>query len=226
MKAPHAVLATAVSLGLAAAHAQVTVFDAASATVTIPSVSVGATTYTNVRLRHQGSSVFVLESADALTHGAPGTARYDSASDRLDIPAVRVGADTYVDVTLQGDAQFVATHRERLDRPELPHLPQSCADLFTVHLQLMLDTPHRNLAHVRHAHVADEMARELHGLARRPFRLADVHEPNLAGEPEVAPLQPLDALEPDPARLDRLCLLHDPAPAAALIRQREYRLQG
>lgn len=91
------------------ASAQVTVFDGTANLVTIPSVSVGAATYTNVTLRHLGNLVFTLMDATEQTPAGQGVASYDAASGRLTIPAVQVGTETYVEVTLRDAGGFVFT---------------------------------------------------------------------------------------------------------------------
>ena len=101
--------AAAIGLWTASACAQVTSFDAASNLVTIPSVSVGAATYTNVTLQHLGNYVFTLTGATEQKPAAPGVASYDAVTRVLSLPAVRVGDTTYLDVTLQDNGSFVLT---------------------------------------------------------------------------------------------------------------------
>lgn len=89
--------------------AQVTVFDVNAQLVTIPSVSVGATTYSKVMLRHEGNLVFSLVGATEQKPAGPGVGSYDTASNLLTLPAVKVGAETYVDVKLLNTGNYVFT---------------------------------------------------------------------------------------------------------------------
>lgn len=88
------------------ASAEVPTFDPATNLVRIPSVSVGADTYTSVTLRHQGDYVFTLQDFTPQVPAAPGIATYDTASALLSLPAVRVGEQTYLDVTLRNTGNF------------------------------------------------------------------------------------------------------------------------
>lgn len=100
----------ACALGLPlAALAQVSVYDLASNVLTMPSVTVGAATFTNVTLQNTGNFVFTLQGATAQEPPAPGVARFDAASGLVTIPAVRLGADTYLDVTLAHQGNYVFT---------------------------------------------------------------------------------------------------------------------
>jgi len=93
-----------------ATHAQVTVYDAATQVVTLPSVSVGATTFTGVTLRNRGNFVFDLTGyAGQPAVAFPGAAAYDAGSGVLTIPAVKVGDATYLDVTLQNFGNYTFT---------------------------------------------------------------------------------------------------------------------
>lgn len=91
------------------ADAQITVFDGATQLVTIPSVSVGASTYAPVTLRHDGNLVFSLAGATEQKPASPGVANYDLASNVLTMPAVKVGPDTFVDVKLLNTGNYVFT---------------------------------------------------------------------------------------------------------------------
>lgn len=110
-------LFAAIGMTAATAGAQVTSFDATTNVVTIPSVSVGAATFTNVTLQHLGNYVFTLTGATEQKPAAPGAANYDAVTGVLTLPAVRVGDTTYLDVTLQDNGQFVLT---LLGATELP----------------------------------------------------------------------------------------------------------
>ena len=89
------------------ATAQVTVYDVATNLVTIPSVSVGPSTFTQVTLLNVGNFTFTLQGATEQKPAAPGVATYDLASNVLTIPAVKLGTDTYLDVTLLNIGNYV-----------------------------------------------------------------------------------------------------------------------
>ena len=88
-----------------AASAQVAVYDTSTNLLTIPSVKVGASTYTNVILKN--SFLFTLQDATEQTPAGQGYASYDGATNMLTIPAVKVGAETYLDVKLLNTGNFV-----------------------------------------------------------------------------------------------------------------------
>ncbi len=90
-----------------AATAQVTVYDVATNVVTIPSVSVGSSTYTQVTLLDVGNYTFTLQGATEQKPAAPGVATYEPASGLLTIPAVRLGTETYLDVKLLDMGNYV-----------------------------------------------------------------------------------------------------------------------
>lgn len=94
-------------LACASAAAQVSSFDPATNLVTIPSVSVGAATFTAVQLRLRSDSTFELVGAAQQTPAAPGVAAYDVATSKLTLPAVKVGDNTFIDVKLQNTGNFV-----------------------------------------------------------------------------------------------------------------------
>lgn len=96
-------------LAVPLARGQVINYDAATMLVTIPTVSVGAATYTNVTLRNRGDFVFDLVDATEQIPASPGMGVYDEATGLLSLPAVKVGAETYLDVTLQNVGNFVMT---------------------------------------------------------------------------------------------------------------------
>jgi hypothetical protein len=98
-------LASLLALIGGAASAQVAVFDMSTNLLTIPSVKVGASTYTNVILKN--SFVFTLQDATEQTPAGQGYAIYDGASNMLTIPAVKVGTETYLDVKLLNTGNFV-----------------------------------------------------------------------------------------------------------------------
>lgn len=101
-----------------AARAQVTSYDAATMVVTIPSVSVGATTFTGVTLKNRGDFVFDLTGyAGNPAVGFPGVASYDATSGVLTLPAVKVGAATFLDVTLRNVGNFVFTLQTATELP-------------------------------------------------------------------------------------------------------------
>lgn len=102
------VLGAAALLAISAgAQAQVTVYDGATNLVTIPSVSVGASTFTNVTLLNTGNFIFTLQGATEQKPAGPGVATYDGATNVLTLPAVKLGNDTYLDVTLLNTGNFV-----------------------------------------------------------------------------------------------------------------------
>ena len=104
------VLAAAALLAIGSnASAQVTVYDGATNQVTIPSVSVGASTFTNVTLLNTGNFVFTLQGATEQKPAGPGVATYDGATNVLTLPAVKLGSDTYLDVKLLNTGNFVFT---------------------------------------------------------------------------------------------------------------------
>jgi hypothetical protein len=91
-------------------HAQVTVYDAATQVVTLPSVSVGPTTFTGVTLRNRGNFVFDLTGyAGQPAVSFPGAATYEVGSGMLSIPAVKVADSTYLDVTLLNTGNYAFT---------------------------------------------------------------------------------------------------------------------
>jgi len=104
-----ALVASGLSLATSFAWSQVTTYDAASSTVTIPSVAVGTASYTQVTLRNRGDYVFDLTGANAQTPAMPGAAltSYDLVSGVLTLPAVKVGNDTFLDVRLLNTGNFV-----------------------------------------------------------------------------------------------------------------------
>ena len=99
-------LAAAISAAVFAASAQVTTFDATTGLMTIPSVAVGAATYSKVTLRHIGNNVFTLQDAKAQVPAGPGVGSYNVTSNVLTLPAVKVGEATYLDVTLLNAGNF------------------------------------------------------------------------------------------------------------------------
>jgi len=70
-------LASLLALLGGAASAQVAVYDTSTTLLTIPSVKVGAETYTNVILKN--SFVFTLQEANEQTPAGKGYASYDTA---------------------------------------------------------------------------------------------------------------------------------------------------
>lgn len=95
---------------MTASLAQVTTYDPATGVVTIPSVSVGATTYTGVTLKNRGNSVFDLVGFVAQPAVAfPGAASYDTSNGVLTLPAVKLGSETYLDVKLQDGGNYAFT---------------------------------------------------------------------------------------------------------------------
>ena len=115
-------MATVAACISAAAAAQVTSYDATSSVLTIPSVSVGAATFTNVTLRNTGNFTFSLLGATAQTPAAPGVASYDGPSNLLTLPAVKVGDATFIDVKLLNTGNYVFTLQAATA------LPQSVSD--------------------------------------------------------------------------------------------------
>ncbi len=89
------------ALGALEGQAQVTTFDAASGRVTIPSVQVGALTYTQVTLQARGDRFELAAASGPAPVAFPAVAVFDPARGTLTLPAVRVGTETYFDVMLQ-----------------------------------------------------------------------------------------------------------------------------
>ncbi len=86
--------------------------------VTIPSVSVGTTTFTGVTLKNRGDFVFDLTGyAGNPSVGYPGVATYDGTSGVLTLPAVKVGTATFLDVTLRNVGNFVFTLQTATELP-------------------------------------------------------------------------------------------------------------
>ena len=98
-------LASLLVLIAGAASAQVAVFDTSTNLLTIPSVKVGAETYTNVILKN--SFVFTLQDATEQSPAGKGYAIYDTQTMVLTIPAVKLGTATYLDVKLLNTGNFV-----------------------------------------------------------------------------------------------------------------------
>ena len=92
-----------------AAWSQVSSYDGATKLVTIPSVSVGTGTFTNVTLQDTGNFVFTLQGATAQVPAGPGVASYDISTGVLTLPAVKVGAQTYLDVQLKDVGNYTFT---------------------------------------------------------------------------------------------------------------------
>jgi len=87
-------------LSAGATIAQVSTFDLSSKLLTIPSVSVGSSTFADVSLLADDNFVFSLRGATEQKPAGPGVATYDLGRGVVILPAVQVGADTYLDVTL------------------------------------------------------------------------------------------------------------------------------
>jgi hypothetical protein len=84
-------------------------YDAVTGILSIPSVSVGSTTYVNVTLLNVGPGyTFVLQSAAPQIPPQPALASYDATSGLLTLPSVSVGTASYA-VTMQnvGNYSFV-----------------------------------------------------------------------------------------------------------------------
>ncbi len=92
-----------------AAWSQVSSYDPATKLVTIPSVSVGGSTFTNVTLLDTGNFVFTLQGATPQVPAAPGAGSYDAATGVLTLPAVTVGTQTYLDVQLKDVGNYTFT---------------------------------------------------------------------------------------------------------------------
>lgn len=115
---PRQMVYAAMLLAVTAAQAQVTTYDATTSVVTIPSVSVGTTTFTGVTLKNRGDFVFDLTGyAGNPSVGYPGVATYDGASGVLTLPAVKVGTSTFLDVTLRNVGNFVFTLQGATELP-------------------------------------------------------------------------------------------------------------
>jgi hypothetical protein len=98
-------LASLLALIGGAASAQVAVYDTSTALLTVPSVQVGAETYTNVILKN--SFLFTLQDATEQIPAGQGYASYDTTTSVLTIPAIKVGTATYLDVKLLNTGNFV-----------------------------------------------------------------------------------------------------------------------
>ena len=98
-------LASLLALFSGAASAQVAVYDASTALLTVPSVQVGAETYTNLIFKN--SFVFTLQDATEQIPAGKGYATYDTTTSVLTIPAIKVGTATYLDVKLLNTGNFV-----------------------------------------------------------------------------------------------------------------------
>ena len=99
-------LAVGLSLLPLSLHAQISSYDGATGVLSLPSVSVGAATFTNVTLKNVGNFSFDLQGATAQVPPGPGVARFDLATNVVAIPAVKVGADTYLNVTLLHNGNY------------------------------------------------------------------------------------------------------------------------
>ncbi len=97
----------ALLLVCASAQAQVTTYDPATNLVNIPSVTVGAASYTKVSLRLRSDSLFELAGAVEQKPAAPGVATYDLATNVLTVPAVKVGDNTFLDAKLLNTGNYV-----------------------------------------------------------------------------------------------------------------------
>lgn len=91
------------------AWCQVSSYDPFSRLVTIPSVSVGSSTFSQVTLLDIGNFVFTLQGATPQMPAAPGVASYDLTTGMLTLPAVRVGDQTYLDVQLKDIGNYTFT---------------------------------------------------------------------------------------------------------------------
>lgn len=96
-------------LALPQAQAQVSTYQAATGTLTIPSVAVGTATFANVTLVDTGGYRFALQAASERQANAPAVAKFDPATGLVTLPAVQVGATTYLDVTLSHVGDYVFT---------------------------------------------------------------------------------------------------------------------
>lgn len=110
-RGPRAVLLGVLALAPWALQAQVTTFDPVSQSVTIPSVQVGPSTYTQVVLQWRGGRFELASASGPAPVAFPAVGTYDPARRILSMPAVRVGPDTYFDVTLRdnGNLSFELT---------------------------------------------------------------------------------------------------------------------
>ncbi|MGE5336863.1 MAG: hypothetical protein ACM3PU_03485 [Gemmatimonadota bacterium] len=103
-------LAVAMLIGVSAsAYAQSIVFDAGSGVLTVPSVQVGSSVYTNVTFALIDPSTYTFRLTGATQQLPPGSAvaSYDVSSGILSLPAVQVGSSTYVNVTLRNTGNYV-----------------------------------------------------------------------------------------------------------------------
>jgi hypothetical protein len=89
--------------------AQLITFDSTSGILTVPSVQVGGSAYTNVTFILTEPSTYTFRLTGATEQIPPGAAvaSYDVNSAALTLPSVRVGADTYVNVTLKNVGNYV-----------------------------------------------------------------------------------------------------------------------
>lgn len=99
------------SLATTAAWSQVSTYDIATDTLTIPSVALGNASFTQVTLHNRGNFVFDLTGGTAQVPAMPGAAltSYDDTSGVLSLPAVKLGNDTFLDVRLLNSGNFVFT---------------------------------------------------------------------------------------------------------------------
>ena len=93
------------------------VYDPASRLLTLPTVAVGAATYTQVTLLDDGTYTFTLQGGQPQTPAGPGTAVFDPAANLLSIPVVQVGSTTFTDVTLQHLGNYVFSLRGGSELP-------------------------------------------------------------------------------------------------------------
>lgn len=101
---------TAALIGLSTSvFAQAITFDSASGVLTVPSVQVGGSVYTNVTFSLIDPGTYTFRLTGATPQSAPGiaVASYDAGSATLSLPAVQVGADSYVNVTLRNTGGYV-----------------------------------------------------------------------------------------------------------------------
>jgi hypothetical protein len=99
-------VAAAIAATPATTNAQISTFDSTTGVLTIPSVSAGGASFTNVTLKADAQLAFTLQGATAQVPAAPGAARYDAATQLLTLPAVRVGSDTFLNVTLRDGGNY------------------------------------------------------------------------------------------------------------------------
>lgn len=111
------IIAIALACTGASAWAQVASYDGASKLLSIPSMSIGGTTFTNLVYRNTGNFTFVNEAMGEQKPVERLASTYNVSDSVLTIPAVQVGTTTFYDVKLRNVGDFVFALQ---DAKELP----------------------------------------------------------------------------------------------------------